>query len=57
MELLQSIDIALAFCEFGNAFFEVVGVDYDVGLVALGKGIHILDKDVVFGQVVEDLRE
>jgi hypothetical protein len=52
MASLERINIACAFFEFGHAFFDIVGHDDDIGFIAIGKCIHILDEDVVLSQML-----
>ena len=48
--------VAVALLQHLDAVVDVVGADDDIGLVALGKGIHVLDEDMLLGQVIEDVR-
>ena len=49
------MDVAVALLKHLDAMVDVVGADDDIGLVALGKGIHVFDEDVLLGQVVQDV--
>ena len=55
--LLKLSQLTSASTQHTHALVDIIGTDNDIRLVAIGKGIHVLDEDFFAGQLVKDGRE